>query len=602
MSYLTAQLNRMKIAHFLIGLLFLVSLSSSCKKQNKQGALKPASIVSFTLTKANNPNIIGSDINANISGNDINITFANDINISKVIASFVIEGKQISVNGITQKSGSTSNDFSKPIVYDVVGEDDNVVKYNVKVSRITDEELLLSSFGFEKINNADLASGFSFTFKEDSVLAKIPTLANKSYKPSFTSTAKEVMINNILVKSGQSLIDFSNPVTLSLVSSKGFKRNLVIKVNWQSILPHIFIQTTNSAPIVSKEDYLTATLNIEGKRNYPDLTTTTSIKGRGNSTWGYPKKPYRLKLDSKTSIFGLPKAKNWVLLANYLDPTLMLNSVALKTGQLLGIPYTNNFVPVDLSINGKYLGCYLFTEQVEVSENRVKIEDGGTLLELDSYYDEDYKFKSTNYQLPINIKYPALAAQTGIAAIQQEFQVLENLVFANNFPNNNYLDYLDKDILVNFLIVANLTDNEELSHPKSTYLYKPKNGKYSMGPLWDFDWAYGYESTYSHFSSATRPLFNINVSNRPGYKFFTRLLQDPVIKTLYKQNWTAFKANKLPILLTFVDDYAKQINESKNKDYALWKTGSADFTGDVAKLRQYLVNRAAYIDSYVALF
>ncbi|RYD79642.1 MAG: hypothetical protein EOP53_09330, partial [Sphingobacteriales bacterium] len=120
----------------------------------------------------------------------------------------------------------------------------------------------------------------------------------------------------------------------------------------------------NAKVIWQNHPFFPQDLKIEGKGTYTDVNTTTSIKGRGNSTWGYAKKPYRLKLDSKTSIFGLPKAKNWVLLANYLDPTLMLNSVALKAGQLLSIPYTNSFVPVDVSINGKYMGCYLFTEQV----------------------------------------------------------------------------------------------------------------------------------------------------------------------------------------------------------------------------------------------
>jgi hypothetical protein len=590
----------MKISFYLVGLLFLATTFGSCKKQNEQVNLKPGLITSFSLSKSLNPNIISLDVQAIIKENEISIDIPKDIDISRLIVSFTFEGKKIHINGVVQKSEATINDFSQPIVYQVIGDDDKTVNYTIKINQITDEELLLTSFSFDKATNTDLLSNFNFSFKADSVIANIPTLANKTYIPSFVTTAKEVLINNVSIKNGLNLIDFSKPVSLSLISAKGFKKNYVIKVNWQSVLPHIYIQTTNNAPIISKDNYLTATLTIDGKGGYSDINTSTAIKGRGNSTWGYPKKPYRLKLDSKTSLFGLPKAKNWVLLANYLDGTLMLNSVALKAGQLLNLPYTNNFVPVDVSINGKYVGCYLFTEQVEVSENRVSIEDGGTLLELDSYFDEDYKFKSANYQLPVNIKYPEPTAQTSVTAIQQEFQGLENLIFDHTFPNNNYLDYLDKDILVNFLIVANLTDNEELSHPKSTYIYKPKNGKYCMGPIWDFDWAYGYEGTSVHFSSATRPLFSVNTSTRPGNKFFTRLLQDPTIKLLYKQKWAAFKVNKLPILLQFVDDYALQITQSKEKDYALWKTGSANFTTDVAKLRQYLVNRATYIDNYVA--
>lgn len=592
----------MKKPFYFLTLLLLTVSSFSCKEE-KAPKLKPGLLLSFVLNKTDNSSLLAHDIRANIIGTDINIDISKEINITRLVPSFTFDGKKVSVNGVEQKPGLNAHDFSKPIVYEVLGEDGQVVRYNVKITQVIDEELILTSFSLEKSNNSSLAKDAIFTFKGDSVLSNVPTVANKSFKPSFVTTAKEVQVNNIAVKSGSNLIDFSDAVALTLISSKGFKKTYVVKVNWQSTLPHVYIQTANNAPIVSKDIYLTGSLTIDGKGIQPDLVATpTSVKGRGNSTWGYAKKPYRLKLDSKTSIFGLPKAKNWVLLANYLDGTLMLNAVALKAGQLLNIPYTNNFVPVDLTINGSYMGCYLLTEQVEVGENRVKVDDGGTLLEMDSYYDEDYKFKSANYQLPINIKYPELTAQTQVTAIQQEFQVLENLVSASSFPNNNYLDYLDKDILVDFLIVANLTDNEELSHPKSTYLYKPKNGKYSMGPLWDFDWAYGYEGSYVHFSFATRPLFNSNVSTRPGYKFFTRLLQDPVIKTLYKQKWNAFKANKFPELLSFVDNYALQIRQSKTTDYALWKTGSSNFAGDVTKLRQYLVNRANYIDNYISGF
>lgn len=592
----------MRISLRVLCVLFLLIASFSCKKPASKPALATVKLVSYTLKKENNPTVLSSDIIAEIKGNDILVTLPEGMNLSKMVASFSYEGTSITINGVAQKTDFTSNNFANVILYEIAGEDGAAVKYTLKINAITDDELVFESFILEKAKNSDLQQDVGFQFKGDSVLATTTTLDNKQLKSTFVTKAKEVLINNVKLISGQTNVDFSANNVVSLISSKGYRKDVNIKVKWVSATPHIYIVTDGNSPIVSKDNYLKATVNIDGKGIYADVNTTTSIKGRGNSTWLYAKKPYRLKLDSKTSIFGLPKAKNWVLLANYLDGTLMLNAVALKAGQLLNIPYTNHFVPVDVTINNTYMGSYLFTEQVEVDENRVNIADGGTLLELDSYYDETYKFKSTNYQLPVNIKYPELTAQSEVTAHQMAFQTLENLVFATSFPNNNYLDYIDKDILVNFLIVANLTDNEELSHPKSTYLYKPKNGKYCMGPLWDFDWAYGYEGNGVHFSSATRPLFSSSVSTRPGYKFFMRLLSDPTIKALYKQKWQAFKTNQLPVLLTFVDNYAKQIKLSKDADYVLWKKGDVNFTNDVAKLKQYLTNRANYIDTYVASF
>src|SRR5690606_506515 len=101
-----------------------------------------------------------------------------------------------------------------------------------------------------------------------------------------------------------------------------------------------------------------------------------------------------LKLDTKASILGLGAAKDWVLLANYQDYTLMTNAVAMKVGQQLGIPYTNTMIPIDVIINGKLRGNYNLTQQIEIQENRVNIGEDGFILELDNHYDEEFKFRS----------------------------------------------------------------------------------------------------------------------------------------------------------------------------------------------------------------
>ena len=100
-----------------------------------------------------------------------------------------------------------------------------------------------------------------------------------------------------------------------------------------SELPVVYINTEGGAPIVSKEDYIDAELIIQGNETYNSKTTklyngVTEIRGRGNSTWNQPNKPYRLKLDKKTDLFGMGKSKHWVLLANYLDESLLRNTLA----------------------------------------------------------------------------------------------------------------------------------------------------------------------------------------------------------------------------------------------------------------------------------
>jgi len=87
------------------------------------------------------------------------------------------------------------------------------------------------------------------------------------------------------------------------------------------------------------------------------------------------------------------------------------------------------------------------------------------------------------------------------------------------------VDYIDEDALINYMIVIMLADNEEINHPKSIFMYKPKNGKYMMGPLWDFDWCFGFESNYVHLENYDRPLFWSPLDHFAGTRFFHHFLK-----------------------------------------------------------------------------
>lgn len=579
-------------------MLFLVlSIASGCKK--KEIPLSSAKeITAFKIEAINNPEALKLDIESQISANSIVLTVAKGLNLTKLKATFATTGKSVTVNGTEQKSIVSILDFSKAVKYIVTADDGSQNTYNVSLKEVDDIGLILKTFSFQKVANPNLTQDLNFVISNTNVTAKLKYPTRKLIA-TFTTEAVDVSIGGVKQESGKTIVDFANPVKYTLTSKYGTKSEYTIAVDWEASVPHIYIVTAGNAPIVSKDDYLQATIKIEGLGGFEDYTGTTRIKGRGNSTWGYAKKPYRLKLDKKASLLGLAEEKDWVLLANYIDPTLMFNTTAMKTGQLLDMPYTNNIIPVDVTINNTYVGSYAFTEQVAVAKNRVNIEDGGTLLELDIYYDEPWKFRSSNYNLPVMIKYPDLTSESEVTTIKNDFQIMESAIASSAFPGNNYADYLDINSLVNFMIVCNLTDNEELNHPKSLYMYKPKNGKYTFGPLWDFDWAFGYEDNGTHFQKYNNPLL-WNSSSAIGNQFFKRLLADPKVKTLFKQKWAAFKADKLPQLITYLNKYANTIEASQKKDYEKWGNSSGNFTADYQKMREWLINRAGYIDSYAA--
>jgi len=463
---------------------------------------------------------------------------------------------------------------------------------------VVEEEVIeISEFYFAKEKNPTLTADFMLEEANGVYSGELPKYHSKNLIPTFKTNAIKVLVNNLAQESGTTVRDFSQPVTYSFVGAKGTKNDVTVRVNWTSFeIPQFNISIDGGEEVVEKEKYLKATLRIDGKTFYPNFEASTEIRGRGNSTWGQPKKPYRLRLTTKASILGLPEARNWVLLANFLDPSLMCNAVAMRIGRDLQVPFTNDIIPVDVSINGTYRGSYVLTQHLEVASNRINITDDGYLFELDDYFDEEFKFRSANYHLPVMIKSPELEEQDDIAPIKADFEQLEDLIYASNFPNNGYRDKLDIDVFARYLMVYILTGNEELNHPKSTYMHKVPTGKFSFGPIWDFDWAYGFEGSGNHFSNPGRDFFW--TGNKSGTRFFQRLLSDTEVKKAFKTHWESYKANHFNNLIRFVDEYSNIIKESKARDEVIWKKGK-NFDLEVVKLKSYLNDRKIYIDNMV---
>ena len=370
------------------------------------------------------------------------------------------------------------------------------------------------------------------------------------------------------------------------------------------VIPHIYVDVDGNQEIDSKENYFPATVTIDGKEIYDDFEGRTGIRGRGNTTWTYPKKPYRMKLDEKSSLFGLPSYKNWILLAEYLDGSMLYNSVPFEMGRMLEIPYSNHIIPVELTVNGEYQGVYVFSEHKEVGAGRIDIGEDGLLLELDSYFDEDWQFKSAFFDLPVMVKFPKDMNSGKLEEIKSDFEILEALVADSSFPNNNYLDYFDDLSYVNYMLVYQLTLNREINHPKSTYINKKANGKYNMGILWDFDWGFGFGVSGQHYdlSTAETPLFGNDPL--PGAVFFNKFMEDPHIQELFKARWEWFKTNKFDELKDHVTAYSEVIKLGYQRDHEVWgprnATGNPDV--DLQNMLLWLDARAAYIDLYISEF
>lgn len=581
-----------------LGILVTIFLLFSACKDEEPSISSTKELLNFSILKSDNQGKVANDVEASIQGSVITLPLDKYDDLKSLIAVFEYNGKSITINGVEQESGVTSNDYSQPLVFTVEAEDGSKQQYTVEIA--LKDTGVLSAFRFLKKNNAFLTADVSSFIGEESIIPLV-TFSQSELIPTFTTNAVKVLVDEVEQKSGMTKNDFSSPVVYQFIMRNGETFQYTVKAEFLlSAIPELTITTTDPsiAEIPSKDYYLEGTLAVNGRGGYEDYTGKTEVKGRGNSTWGYPKKPYRLKLNKKAEICGLGKAKNYVLLANHLDPTLMLNSVAFKIGRLLELPFTNHAIPVDVVLNGIYKGSYLLTEQIEVKENRVDLDENNSVMwELDSYWDDEPKFKSTAFNLPVMVKDPDLTTEQ-FEYWKKDFNAFTTQFAKEPLEGNSYVDMIDIESVAKFLITFNLVHNMEINHPKSVFLHKEGNGKYVMGPIWDFGWAYDYEGTSNHFGRYNTPLFSSSM-NGVGTAFFQRFLQDSRVKAIYKRTWQDFKNNKLDALLQYVDDYAVMLKPSVERNSELWEN-TRSFDTKVKELKTWLRNRADYIDSEVS--
>jgi hypothetical protein len=448
---------------------------------------------------------------------------------------------------------------------------------------------------------------------------------------TFTTTAgvATVKVAGVVQTSGVTPNDFRRDLAYTLHGAAGDSVTCTVTTfaaPQTTGLPVIRVDTQGEA-IRDKENYVPCTFSFADPDD-PDndrviTLAADGIRLRGNTTAGYDKKPYRLKFDKKEGFFGLGKAKSWVLLANYLDPTLLANTVAFEVGRRFAErhqgsrPFVNSAHHVELFVNDDYVGSYLFTEQVQVNEHRVNIdEEEDYFLELDTYYDEANKFKIDLYpgstetkKLPVNIKSPEEAAgAAALPAIRAEVQLLVDRLGNNRAfdgPAAGYRDLVDAASAVDFIMMNEVVGNPELQHPKSTYMYKTQGGKWEFGPLWDFDWGFGYAGGgFTYFKNPTKFFYSAKTDfasdPRAGNVFFTQFFLDPAFRAEYKARWNEMKPH-LATLAAFVGEMGGRLARSAAQNKIRWSKHyiAIDYAAEIAHMQQYVTTRLNYLDGVI---
>ena len=503
-----------------------------------------------------------------------------------------------------------SNDYSDRIalVLTVTNKNNEKVQISSSAINIRATGNLITTFSFLKENNENVTNDVVVKVEDNELKIYSSHITNlKKLRASFVSNGERVYVGNVEQISGVTENDFSSPLVYKVVSLDGKENEYKVSVH-RTNLAVVYINTQNGAAIPRKDqDWLGGTeikiVRNDGTVDFECLDA--NIKIRGNSTSNYPKKPYSIKLERKASILGMPKHKRWVLLANWMDRTLIRNSTALCIAKQTGLAWTPNGEFVEVLLNGKHIGNYYLCEQIKIDENRVNINKmlptdigdaatGGYLLELDVNYDEVNKFKSKQRQLPYMIKEPDEDELS-----QQQFDYIvdyvnrfEKLLYTKeSFDNGAFRSYVDEDSFIDQWFVFELAQNGEIGHPKSCYMYKDKGGKLFAGPVWDFDWG----------------TFIPDLTSYKAYNhlYYGRFFTDDSFRERVKERWLELRP-KMNNVFTHIDSMSELLAESAEANIELWPISSR-VNGDetlsyqkaVQRLRTALVDRIKWLDSQI---
>ena len=389
----------------------------------------------------------------------------------------------------------------------------------------------------------------------------------------------------------------------------------------------IYITTDDGADIQSKEEYKHCYISVDAMGEYPDNSLPGQIRGRGNSTWEwYPKKPYRIKFDVSSKMFGIKKNKDWVLLANYRDVTKMMNVYTNITAQWMGIPFTTPVRFAELFINGEYRGVYQVAEQVEVGGNRVAInEEEGLLLTLDvddgpHYSPNDNNFYTKVYDMPMQVKNPKNLSGEELDEVRDEFAVLENAIKAHNYKLVDSL--MDIDSYIRMIQLQEFVYNVELSAPRSVFLFRDKGGKFTFGPAWDWDAGFDFNwsdmyTGHTFFTDYRETLLGTRPYDRNGNyqcpKFFTDMFGSGMFVKRYKELWNQVADSIYIRNWNETQPYIDALHELQAKQTTgyttpitretdRWPLKGFDFDTEIKKMMRWLRNRLNYLNPIIEAY
>lgn len=527
----------------------------------------------------------------------------------------------------------------------------------------TDKEM--TSFSLKKSKNSGLVNDIVFKYDEQTrtfsamYLKWIDGDEPEMLVPTFETDGESVQVNGMDVVSDKTAISFAEDFTVTVVAEDGSSADYNIIFNCPQInteLPVLHMKPDYL--ISSKDNYVDTYIQLYDKT--PESTGEgwwdsaekgkIEMRGRGNSTWGLPKKPFRMKFTEKFSPIGLnhAKEKSWVILAQDMDKSLLRTHLAFEYSRILfnaadnyhhekAVLFTpcSRFINVYLTgdyydsstgrtryMDGEYLGVYQMSDQVQRADGRIAVDKlkasdgadpekitGGYVIEADLHEGNHYTSKG----IKLTYKYPEDDDfdQAQYDYITDFINKAEAALYGSNYkdPENGWRKYFDEKTLADFIIVKEFVG--DLDGYTSTYMYKRRGyDKLFFGPIWDCDKGWNNDKRVPHWEY--QPLESLMIYAgfwMPPYvsnDWFHRLWTDETFRAFVAKRWAdkkeELKAVTSKVLAEVPADMAKAIEAN----FEVWPfyyqySGEAnmpakDYPSEIQRIAKLSSEREALLD------
>lgn len=433
-------------------------------------------------------------------------------------------------------------------------------------------------------------------------------MSAKTLIPRFSFTGDYVTIDGQEAISSKTVFDFSKERVLVVHSGEKTKEYLVT-VSAYTGLPTLWAET-NGRSLKEANYYYKGTFSIVDNIGYQGIGSLPETSGRimaqgslryytkmanrpgGETEWG--KNDYRLTFSSAVSLLDMPSDTDWKLNPNVHDITMLHNQTAFFLSKISKLDYTPRFRYVDLMFNGRYYGTYMLGEYLSAGSKRINVGDDGFILSIGSNTSGS-TFTTGHLEQPVSILYPSSQPTSVVNYIAGVVRDAESVLFSSSFTDDSYgwRSYMDENSFVDWYLINEIAKNQSGAFQSSCIMNYKRGGKLKMGPVWDFEKAFGD-------AGSTRATGFV-IKNVSWYK---RLFKDPAFVAKVKERFDYYFNHQEDIFKSINENaqylkYAIQEDNTKWDTFTSYKSSGADtwvlYQGQVSSMKSWLTERMRWL-------